>query len=485
MRVVDERLPSPMAVAGARPTRRGRWRSEGPRWARFASSLALLLTACDEPALSRGLEVYLLTDLPLADVNVIAAESLEASGHVHATEWFEVREGCAASADGTLALGSFGVRSGSSRVAHLRLRAYRRNERNELVPTVERSADATFAEDAQVLSLLLGRACANQPRCDDGQACDPRDGACRPIQTIPVQPEPTPGAGCLFALGDQAPGTVVGNVPCSAADCTSECSRCDFPATRGECARFDYVSTAAPLADPDYQALCASDHVRVVCRGGVCESKCEEGYANCDGLPLRDGGCETVLFTKARCRSCDEACRYGSCSERDGCVAHLGATTNPELATASAALEPSKLYVTLLPIAVGDRKLGALGALIDAKVASRSLRLAIYHQRGTSLDLLYGTGNLEAVDEVHAAVAARDGLVRVEALVPGIELPSGTAFMIAVQVPAHTQLKSEPAAQLPWMAIDMPYGEFPLQLPPDVNVVMGPKIALYAVTTPD
>lgn len=450
-----------------------------------ALAATLLLLACDEPPPRRGLEVYLLTDMTLDEASVIAAESLDASGHVHETEWYEVRDGCAPGADGTRTLGSFGVQRGSSKVAHLRLRAYRRNERNELVPILERSADATFGDGTQVLSLLLGRACANRPRCDEGYACDPRDGACRPIQTIPAQAEFTAGGSCLFALGNGPPGTVVGNIPCSAADCTSECSRCDFPGARGVCSHFDYASSAAPLSDPDYQALCASDHVRVTCRSGVCESVCEPGYGNCDRVPLAEGGCETKLFNATYCRSCDEACPYGFCSEQDGCVAHLNATLNPELATASAALEPAQLYATPVPMATAARKLRALGALVDAKFASRGIRLALYHQRGTSIDLLYGAAVVDSVDRVSSAVPAREDVLRVEVEVPGIDLRPDTAFLIAVQVETRTHLKGEPATLLPWLSADAPYGEFPLQFPPDRQVLMGPRLALYAVTTPE
>jgi hypothetical protein len=277
---------------------------------------------------------------------------------------------------------------------------------------------------------------------------------------------------------------VAGNIPCSTADCTSECSRCDFPATPGECTHFDYASTTAPLSDPDYTALCSKDHVRVVCRNGVCESTCEERYANCDGRPLREGGCETERFTAAHCQQC-EACRYGFCSERDGCVAHIRSPASLELATSAAALEPSKVYATLVPLPVGDRKLRALGALIDAKVASLGIQLAIYHQRGTSLDLLHAAMPVASVDSATPLITAREDVVAVEVLVPGIALPTDTAFMIAVQVPTFTQFKSEPGAPLPWISADAKYGEFPVQFPPDYKSLTGPPIALYAVTTPE
>jgi len=187
--------------------------------------------------------------------------------------------------------------------------------------------------------------------------------------------------------------------------------------------------------------------------------------------------------------ACAELCTYGYCGQ-DGCVWHGTHERRPEDRIAntatSAPVASGKLYASAIAMPVGDTTLRGLGALVHPSLAGRLLRIAIYVQTASTVDLVAFTGDIKTVDRTESEVEVPLGTLRVEALldVPK-RLKYGDPYMVAFQVSDDTQLFTAAAAGPEWLVLPMPYGAFPPQLMRNEKREPLAKFQVYAITTPD
>jgi hypothetical protein len=505
---------------------------------RLMIGVGFLVGSCAEEPVDELLP-HVFTDLqPGVDFQYLRAETLDAQGELAAfTRWLRVRPACQPGADGRYDLGTFSIKKSDQAVARIRLVALHDSD-GKAWTLVEQRIDAVFQQGSVVVPIVLSKVCSESPACMAGTTCDPDTGGCTGIPRLelpkaaekmgsgpyclerlddppevgnqPVVPAVLPDAGpppslcvhgdgqcfagcdgsrdsdCLLPIGARCGDgkeacrldTSCQHGFCCDQPCQGVCERCDLPDRPGRCTPLTYSETKAPMSSLNFAAEC-SDRVRYTCVGGACHPECQTGRADCD-QNLQENGCETALGDALNCERCGDVCNYGYCG--DGrCVWHP--TSTLDTAT-SGPVEAGQLYSIALSFQRDDKKVRALGALVNGTLASRLLRLALYYQRGTVWELFAQSGELAVVDNPRSKVETPSGVLRVEGAIPPKDIPLEGSFKIAFQVSETTHLFAA-STQLRWSTVPLVFGEFPRELAPAAAVTKLPLYQVYAISTPN